>query len=35
MFSLPRELRADLAATGSGPDRPARGGRRSLSVQPV
>lgn len=34
MFSLPRELRADLGATGPGA-RPARGGRRSLSVQPV
>ena len=34
MFSLPRELRADLGATGPGA-RPARGGRRSLSVEPV
>ncbi|WP_454041092.1 4-hydroxy-3-methylbut-2-enyl diphosphate reductase [Cellulosimicrobium sp. Marseille-Q8652] len=34
MFSLPRELRADLGATGPGA-RPGRGGRRSLSVQPV
>ncbi len=34
MFSLPRELRADLGGTGPGA-RPGRGGRRSLSVQPV
>ncbi|MCB7136542.1 4-hydroxy-3-methylbut-2-enyl diphosphate reductase [Cellulosimicrobium marinum] len=33
MFSLPRELRTDLA--GAGGARPARGGRRSLSVEPV
>ncbi|MBD8078145.1 4-hydroxy-3-methylbut-2-enyl diphosphate reductase [Cellulosimicrobium arenosum] len=37
MFSLPRELRTDLAGTGggAGSDRPTRGGRRPLSVQPV
>ncbi|KGM13901.1 4-hydroxy-3-methylbut-2-enyl diphosphate reductase [Cellulomonas bogoriensis 69B4 = DSM 16987] len=32
MFSLPRELRADLKAAGAAP---ARGGRRSLTVEPV
>ncbi|MGN7704069.1 4-hydroxy-3-methylbut-2-enyl diphosphate reductase [Cellulosimicrobium sp. ES-005] len=35
MFSLPRELRADLTSSGSDGGRPARGGRTSLSVQPV
>jgi 4-hydroxy-3-methylbut-2-enyl diphosphate reductase len=38
MFSLPRELRADLQAAGGGdprPSRPARGERRDLSVRPV
>lgn len=38
MFSLPRELRADLQAAGGGdprPPRPARGERRDLSVRPV
>ena len=35
MFSLPRELRTDLKASGSDGGRPARGGRTSLSVQPV
>jgi len=35
MFSLPRELRADLKAAGEQPDRPRPGGRRRLDVQPV
>jgi 4-hydroxy-3-methylbut-2-en-1-yl diphosphate reductase len=35
MFSLPRELRADLKAAGETNGRPARGSRRSLSVDPV
>ena len=35
MFSLPRELRADLKAAGQATGRPARGPRRSLSVEPV
>ena len=35
MFSLPRELRADLKAAGQATGRPARGARRSLSVEPV
>lgn len=35
MFSLPRELRADLKASGATPDRPRREGRRSLDVQPA
>jgi 4-hydroxy-3-methylbut-2-enyl diphosphate reductase len=35
MFSLPRELRADLKAAGQPVARPARGERRSLSVEPV
>ncbi|QCB94363.1 4-hydroxy-3-methylbut-2-enyl diphosphate reductase [Cellulomonas shaoxiangyii] len=35
MFSLPRELRADLKAGGAPDPRPRRGGRRALSVQPV
>jgi 4-hydroxy-3-methylbut-2-enyl diphosphate reductase len=32
MFSLPRELRADLKAAGQAPARPQRGARRSLIV---
>lgn len=39
MFSLPRELRADLRASGaeqdSRPARPRRGGRTAIDVQPV
>ncbi|SNT15351.1 4-hydroxy-3-methylbut-2-enyl diphosphate reductase [Micrococcales bacterium KH10] len=35
MFSLPRELRADLKKAGQGPSRPRREGRRSLNVEPV
>lgn len=35
MFSLPRELRADLKKAGAMPSRPHREGRRSLSVEPV
>ncbi|MBD5787001.1 4-hydroxy-3-methylbut-2-enyl diphosphate reductase [Cellulosimicrobium terreum] len=35
MFSLPRELRTDLGSGGGAADRPARGGRRALSVQPT
>ncbi len=35
MFSLPRELRADLKAAGDGDSRPARGGRRELSARPA
>ncbi|WP_426594562.1 4-hydroxy-3-methylbut-2-enyl diphosphate reductase [Cellulomonas sp. McL0617] len=35
MFSLPRELRADLKAAGTPPERPRRDGRRSLDVQPA
>lgn len=35
MFSLPRELRADLKAAGSPTDRPLPDGRRRLDVQPV
>ena len=35
MFSLPRELRADLKAAGQAPARPARGSRRGLDVEPV
>lgn len=34
MFSLPRELRADLKAAGKTAPRPERGSRRSLEVQP-
>ena len=34
MFSLPRELRADLKAAGKAPARPQRGGRRAIEVQP-
>ncbi len=32
MFSLPRELRADLKKAGQPVGRPARGARRSLDV---
>ena len=35
MFSLPKELRADLKAAGQAPERPARGPRRPLTVEPV
>jgi 4-hydroxy-3-methylbut-2-enyl diphosphate reductase len=35
MFSLPRELRADLKAAGQPVARPTRGDRRALSVDPV
>ena len=35
MFSLPRELRADLKAAGQSNGRPVRGDRRGLSVEPV
>lgn len=35
MFSLPRELRADLKAAGEPTARPQRGERRALSVDPV
>ena len=35
MVSLPRELRADLKASGATPERPRREGRRSLDVQPA
>jgi 4-hydroxy-3-methylbut-2-en-1-yl diphosphate reductase len=35
MFSLPRELRADLKAAGKAPATPRRDGRRSLDVQPA
>ncbi|WP_029291233.1 4-hydroxy-3-methylbut-2-enyl diphosphate reductase [Cellulomonas sp. HZM] len=35
MFSLPRELRADLKAAGNAPARPRREGRRSLDVTPA
>ena len=35
MFSLPRELRADLKASGNAPARPRRGTRRSLDVTPA
>ncbi len=35
MFSLPRELRADLKAAGAMPVTPRRDGRRSLDVQPA
>ncbi len=35
MFSLPRELRADLKASGNAPARPRRGARRSLDVTPA
>ncbi len=32
IFSLPKNLRADLKAAGGSPDRPRRGGRRALPV---
>lgn len=35
MFSLPRELRADLKAAGKAPVTPRREGRKSLDVQPA
>jgi 4-hydroxy-3-methylbut-2-enyl diphosphate reductase len=35
MFSLPRELRADLKAAGKAPVTPRRDGRRSLDVTPA
>jgi 4-hydroxy-3-methylbut-2-en-1-yl diphosphate reductase len=35
MFSLPKELRADLKAAGAAPARPRRENRTSLSVEPV
>lgn len=35
MFSLPRELRADLKAAGEETAHPKRGNRRSLTVNPV
>ncbi|WP_225755407.1 4-hydroxy-3-methylbut-2-enyl diphosphate reductase [Actinotalea sp. Marseille-Q4924] len=35
MFSLPRELRADLKAAGQAPARPQRGGRHALTVDPA
>ncbi|WP_182113305.1 MULTISPECIES: 4-hydroxy-3-methylbut-2-enyl diphosphate reductase [unclassified Actinotalea] len=35
MFSLPRELRADLKAAGQAPPRPTRGARRTIAVEPV
>ncbi len=35
MFSLPRELRADLKAAGHAPARPRREGRRTLDVTPA
>lgn len=35
MFSLPRELRADLKAAGKAPVTPRREGRTSLDVQPA
>jgi 4-hydroxy-3-methylbut-2-enyl diphosphate reductase len=35
MFSLPRELRADLKAAGEETGHPKRGNRRSLTVNPV
>jgi 4-hydroxy-3-methylbut-2-enyl diphosphate reductase len=35
MFSLPRELRADLKAAGKAPVMPRRDGRTSLDVQPA
>ncbi|KZM36346.1 4-hydroxy-3-methylbut-2-enyl diphosphate reductase [Oerskovia enterophila] len=35
MFSLPKELRADLKAAGNAPARPRRENRTSLSVEPV
>lgn len=35
MFSLPKELRADLKAAGNAPARPRRENRTSLSVEPA
>ena len=35
MFSLPKELRADLKKAGQDAGRPPRGGRRNLDVTPV
>jgi 4-hydroxy-3-methylbut-2-enyl diphosphate reductase len=35
MFSLPRELRSDLKASGRAPVRPRRGERAALSVEPA
>jgi 4-hydroxy-3-methylbut-2-enyl diphosphate reductase len=35
MFSLPKELRTELKKSGVEPDRPRRGPRRDLSVQPI
>jgi 4-hydroxy-3-methylbut-2-enyl diphosphate reductase len=35
MFSLPKELRADLKAAGTPVPRPERGPRPSLAVEPV
>ncbi|WP_372594454.1 4-hydroxy-3-methylbut-2-enyl diphosphate reductase [Actinotalea sp.] len=35
MFSLPKELRADLKAAGTPVPRPERGARQSLSVEPA
>ncbi|GHS87850.1 4-hydroxy-3-methylbut-2-enyl diphosphate reductase [Actinomycetota bacterium] len=35
MFSLPRELRADLKKAGTPVDRPRRDARRELTIQPV
>ena len=35
MFSLPKELRADLKAAGNAPARPRRENRTALSVEPV
>ena len=35
MFSLPRELRADLKKAGVETAHPKRGNRRSLTVNPV
>lgn len=35
MFSLPRELRADLKAAGQAPPRPTRGSRQAIAVEPV
>ncbi|HQY34358.1 4-hydroxy-3-methylbut-2-enyl diphosphate reductase [Actinotalea sp.] len=35
MFSLPRELWADLKAAGQAPPRPERGGRQTLAVEQV
>jgi len=35
MFSLPRELRADLKAAGTPAPRPRREGRAAIEVRPV